>query len=244
MYCPKCGYKLYQPGNGWSELKTFEQSTALTIPDSANNAPNFAAAYRKTPFRKLEMTSDVWVPLAQSFISGVLATGVFGVVSSVLGWVEWYVAPVTGIVVVGLSWLVLLWAGRAMLWVIEEITGMDIDHDGHVGQPEKRTIKIEVKNGSSTQLADLPGAEEYLTRFCRYVAAGESFSERTAQQCGYGITNFRKLRDIFIARRWAYWKNPDTPQQGIELTVGGKHIINELAQPESELDIMPMEWAE
>lgn len=210
-------------------MQTFENSTALMLPDSTAGG-GFSSAYRKTPFRKLEMVSDVWVPLLQSLISGLLATGVLWVLSPGIGW-AWYVAPVIGVVVVGITWLLLLWAGRAMLWVVEEITGTDIDNDGHVGKPEKRVVEVEVKEGHSTRLAELPGDEDHLLRFCRYIAAGDSFSERTAQQCGYGVTNFRKLRDIFIARRWAYWKNPDTPQQGIELTLGGRSIIKALAQP-------------
>jgi len=228
MYCPNCGYKINQPAGGWTNLQTFEQSTALTIPGSERPAPPaFSSAYRKTPFRKQDIPSDVWVPLLQSLITGILAAVVFSVITpQIAGW-PWYAGLIIGLFVLAMAWTILLWAGRSMLWVIEEVTGVDINQDGHIGKPDTPLTKIEVKDGHSTRLADLPGDED-LTKFCRWVAAGDSFSERTAQACGYGVTNFRKLRDIFISRRWAYWKNPASPQQGIELTLGGRHIIREL----------------
>lgn len=230
MYCPKCGHQINDSAGGWTGLKSLQQSTALTLPDQAEiSPPGFSSAYRKTPFRKPEMIPDVWVPLAQSLVTGLLASVVFAVITPAFpGW-TWYTGPVIGLVVVALAWIFLLWAGRGMLWVIEEITGMDINGDGDVGQPQKRVVEVAVKEGRSTRLAELPGDEAGLIRFCQWIAAGDSFSEKTAQSCGYGVTNFRKLRDIFISRRWGYWKNPDSPQQGVELTVGGQQIIRELA---------------
>jgi len=85
-----------------------------------------------------------------------------------------------------------------------------------------------------SKLASLPGDERDLVRFCAQVASGDPFTEETAQACGYGVTNLRKLRTLFINSRWAYWRNPEAPRQGIELTLSGKKIISDLA---NQLDV-------
>jgi len=226
MYCPNCGQKIPAPAGDWLPIRTFESAAPLlpgqTSPGQA--IPTFSVAYRKTPWRKPEFIPDVFVPLTQAIISGVLLAIVISVIAIfVKSWPS-YLGLLVFPIVVGLGWCISMLNDRG-LWIIEKITGRDIDQDN---EPKKRIIEIEVKDGHTRHIAELPGNEEYLTKFCRLVTAGDSFSEATAQRCGYGVTNFRELRDIFINRRWGFWKNPDH-RQGIELTVSGKQIIRSIA---------------
>jgi hypothetical protein len=135
------------------------------------------------------------------------------------------------IVATGLAWGFRLGSSQQTLWVVEEITGQDINNDGYTGKPQRREISIEVREGRSTFREELPGEESLLMNFAAAVGSGQSFSEMTAQATGYGVTNLRALRDIFLKRRWAYWKNPDSPQQGVELTLSGKRILADIAHP-------------
>lgn len=226
MYCPNCGQKIPNPAGDWLPTKTFE-STAM-IPGQTNSdqagQPSFSMAYRKTPWRKPEFAPDVLIPLSQSVISGLLSAIVMSIAAIFIKSWPPYLGLLAFPVVVALGWLLSMVSDRG-LWIIEKITGTDQDDD----EPKKKIIEIEVKNDHTRHIAELPGDEEYLRKFCQWVAAGDSFSESTAQKCGYGVTNFRNLRDIFVSRRWGLWKNADHPQQGIELTVSGKQIIRSLA---------------
>lgn len=233
MYCDKCGQPLPQTKtkyNGWTTTQTLQNTAPLILPDQADTAHGFSEAYRKTPFRKMELTADVLVPLTQAIISGILTVIILALlVPFVPGW-GWGVPFIVGGLVVALVWAWSMVKDRG-LWVIEEITGIDIDRDGHTGKPQPaKTIEIEIKEqGKLTGLATLPGEYPYLVAFCRWVSAGDSFSESTAQECGYGVTNFRKLRDIFIKDRGAAWRNPEHPQQGLDLTDRGLQIIKGIA---------------
>jgi hypothetical protein len=233
MYCPKCGHPLAPQitvkHNGWTTIGTMQSVSDIVIPQQSEAAPQpFSQASRKTPFRKLEMGADVLVPLTQAVVSGVLAAVLLAMlVPFVPSW-GWGVPFVAGGGVIAMVWAGSMLRDRG-LWVIEEITGLDIDHDGHTGKPQKRVIEVELREkGKLSGMAELPGGDDLLD-FCRMVHAGESFSEQTAQQCGYGVTNFRRLRDIFIQRRWAYWRNPAHPQQGLDLTRQGQGVIKDVA---------------
>lgn len=238
MYCQKCGQPvpdIKTNHNGWTTMRQMENSTALVIPQSTGQSqPAFSEAYRRTPFRKLEMGADVLVPLTQAVVSGVLSVIILAMmVPFVPGW-GWGVPFVVGGFVIALVWVWAMFKDRG-LWIIEEITGMDIDKDGYTGKPQQRTVKIDVSEGhGQSKLAALPGDERDLARFCRMVTGGDPFTEETATASGYGVTNLRKLRTLFINSRWAYWKNPEAPQQGIELTLSGKKIVSDLS---NDLDI-------
>lgn len=208
------------PGD-YKPMIALESSTALALPP----ANNFASAYRKTPYRKLDLVADVLVPLCWAGITGLILGVFFAVLGLFLGWPGW-AGPVAGLVITTAVWIVSMLSDRG-LWMIEEITGRDLDGDGITGQPARRVVQVEVKEGKTTQLADLPGDAD-LVRFCQVVAAGKSFSEDTAQSSGYGVTNFRRLRDQFINRRWAFWRDPANPQQGVELTMIGKKVVNDV----------------
>lgn len=228
MYCPSCGQKITtHPGGEWNQLTTLH-STALALPGQngqAQEQPAFSEAYRKTPYRKPELIPDVWVPLIQAIISGLLSALVATIISLFVDSWPLYIGLFIGPLVIGLVWCYSMLNDRG-LWVIEKIIGQDVEPDRPA---PSRPVTIEVKEGRTTHLAELPGDEDYLIKFCQWVAAGDPFSERTAQACGYGVANFRKLRDTFVNRRWGFWKNANHPQQGIELTLSGKQIIRDLA---------------
>lgn len=223
MYCPNCGQKIPNPTGDWLPVKTFE-TTAPFLPDQHNPGQVIPTlAYRKTPWRKPEFIPDVLVPLTQAIISGGLSAIVISIIAIFVKSWPLYLGLLIFPIVVGLGWCLSMFNDRG-LWIIEKITGQENQDD----ESKKRIIEIEVKDGHTRHIAELPGDDKDLIKFCQRVMAGDSFSEATAQKCGYGVTNFRGLRDVFINRRWGFWKNTDH-HQGIELTVSGKQIIRSLA---------------
>lgn len=222
-YCQHCGAKL-------NKLTDFSSGAALSIPaagaDLGQAGAGFSSAYRKTPYRKMEMGADVLVPLTQSVITGaVVATGL-GVITPFLPW-SWYVGPITGAITIGVAWGYRLAVSRETLWIVEEFIGQDIDGDGHTGRPERHTIEVWVKDGKSRKTFDIPGDLAALP-FIQAVVEGDTFTEATAQATGYGVTAFRQLRDLFVKNRWAVWRNPSHPQQGVELTLIGRQILRQI----------------
>jgi len=217
-YCKYCGQKI--------NTVEFSNTAALSIP--VEPPAGFTSAYKRTPYRKMEMAADVLVPLAQSVITGVVVATALGVITPFLPW-AWYIGPIVGAITVGLTWGYRLSVSRDTLWTIEEIVGHDIDGDGHTGRPEERhTIEVWVKDGQRRQPFDIPGDGQAAVYFAQAVSNGDSFTEATAQATGYGVTAFRQLRDLFVQNRWAVWRNPNHPQQGVELTMIGRQILRQI----------------
>lgn len=206
---------------------------------SSYTAERFAPAF--LPNRE----SHVTVPLLRSLITG----GFFGLTAGVLtsylaimgkGGV-WYSIElgliIGGIVFFGGSffyWLYITGQYDNLLSRVETVTGLDLNQDNQVGpppKPEPRTIRVEVEQGKSREWEDFPGDEAALVEFAKDVVSNRvTFSEKGAGDSGYGIANFRELRDIFITRHWAEWKDEQNRQQGVSLYRAGRTILNRIAE--------------
>ena len=229
MQCPNCGHQINPTAGDWHPLADFQSTAIVPFPKNDAAQVGFKSAIRKTPFRKKDPVSDVLTPFAQAFVTGLMVTLCGSFLAALNGW-QWYSGLLAGVIITFVAWVVLLYASHTMLWIIEEITGRDIDGDGHAGKPEKRVIELEVHEGQSTKIQTFPGEEKQVIRFALAVIRGGTFSERTAQRSGYGVTNFTKMRDIFIQRRWAAWNDPNAPQQGVGLTETGQQVIKRLSE--------------
>lgn len=117
-----------------------------------------------------------------------------------------------------------------LLWRTEEATGRDIDGDGHVGEPpaEAPTVKVEIvqQNGVPRKLEDLPVDLLRLKKLAYlYVVDKKGFSEATAKEAGIGRDDFTNLREVLIKQKWAKWKHPTEPRQGVEVSREGMNIF-------------------
>lgn len=121
----------------------------------------------------------------------------------------------------------------ALLWV-EEVTGMDIDGDGEVGQPvQPERLQVEItENGVPRELDELEIGRQRLTVLARLIFLdGKSFAERTAEEAGINRDEWVRLRDRFIGRSWATWKNASAPKLGIVLRRKGAGLLQGLLPP-------------
>jgi len=213
----------------WKQYRTLPNTTtALAVPGQSPPA-DFVSAYRRTPYRKMELIADVAVPLAQATITGLLTTFGISVIGLFNAW-PWYIGPICGVFVTGGAWLLLLWYGRESLWVTEEIIH-DID-DGETDDdppPQTWEVRAEVSEGKRRQFADLPGEPAQLHNLGTAVINGESFSERTATNAGFTQENWGLLRDQFITRGWAHWNHPTRRQNGVTLLRTGRAILQKIA---------------
>lgn len=187
--------------------------------------------------------ANVIVPFLQAVITGVFIGVPVGLLVGLID-VKLDTLVIRGSIGSGLLWgaatLFIVtfwqWISRSgeynnLLWRIETITGMDVNGDEEVGKPEPHTIQVEVTNGKSSQWEELPGDEAALIEFAKSIISGRvTFSEDGASTSGFGVTNFRKLRDKFFKHHWAEWKDPKARNQGITLYRAGRTVLLRIAE--------------
>lgn len=176
--------------------------------------------------------AGVLLPVLQAIITGALA----GLAAWCYAWLLHFPQAWRWGLGVALGVLVLAWLGMLARWLdltrpIERLTGVDLDHDGYIGTPD--TIRVEVTSQDKRHVtaAEIPYASK-LADFARGVLSGEPISERQWSGAGklFSQTEFRQVRDLFMARGWFRWINPESPQQGFEITPGGRAALRALAQ--------------
>ena len=234
--CPHCGQSIQLTKANtataqamWHRRQTFESAVPAIAP--AQSGPRFSEAERRTPARAASVESDVLVPATQALITGTVSL-IPGIALTIAAQWPWYSPFLIAGGVIALFWLYLLDAHRKLLWSVETIINRDVDGDGATGKPEPaRTVRVEVQRQKTTEIDDLPGPADALADFAAGVLSHRySFSERGAARAGYGATAFKQLRATFVARGWAQWRNPDAPQQGIDLRHTGAAILKQLAE--------------
>jgi hypothetical protein len=114
---------------------------------------------------------------------------------------------------------------------IERITKRDINRDGYIGTPPVVRVELKSENGQQAQFAELPTTKDKMSDFARGVLAGTPISEARWSGAGalFSKSEFRGVRDIFIARGWARWVNSDFHEQGIELAPSGRAVLRQFA---------------
>lgn len=222
--CPMCGRPL-DPAYQVHQRSVFEAPAPWERSPAA--PPSVTEATRKTPAGKATLDGDVMVPLFQAVITAITVSLFVIPLAMLMGW-PLSLALVAFALVLMLAWLRLLVDQRSLLWSVETIIREDIDGDGHIGQPQLPTPRVEVSvsDQGHIQLDDLPGPLNELRAFVKGVVEGYwTFSERGAAESGYGVTRFKELRTRFIERGWASWNNAQSPQQGVRLTRKGWAVI-------------------
>lgn len=256
MICPHCGNKLqieikpavYSKARSLplrSKSITLESSYRSPFKNDAAALPlpaNYEAESRSAGFMP-STEANVKVPLLQSLITGAFV----GIpVGALAGWIGVAHGPLTlwGGLWTGLTWgsitifsvAFFQWTSRSrdyneLLWRIESVTGLDVTGDEQIGKPEPRTVRVEVQEGKGWKFSDLPGDEQALYDFAISVVNGiVTFSERGAASRDYGVENFRRLRDVFIQRHYAEWKDPTNHQLGIVLRRSGTAVLAAIAE--------------
>jgi len=175
--------------------------------------------------------SDVKVPFFQATICGAiggLATLMVVIAVAVKERWAWWIPPISALsaslLVMTIIWALLLGAHRRLLWLVEEITGQDVNKDGEVGEPDEVHIWLTDPEKKTKKKTVLPVDEQTLRQVAKAVLrAGKPFSRRGLK----GILSdgkFRKLQEILLDEGWAIYKEGG-PNAGIELTYPGMAVF-------------------
>lgn len=187
--CPHCGCALrVQSMNPQSErMRPFEMSVpwqpshSVAAMPQQPETPQFSEATRRSPARPATVEGDFAVVALQAIGCGVAACILsIGVV------VKWHWPWWTPLMVLGggsaVAWFVLLVGQRKHLWIIETITGRDIDGDGAVGEPrqaEPFVVEWESKEGKSIKRETWPISEEQVREIAEaHLRRGKRLSKR------------------------------------------------------------------
>jgi len=165
MNCPHCNKPviLAKPamGEGWQQYTRHQLNTTAPAPWQKDAAPADYAGYdyqRRSPAREPNLQADVFVPAAQSLLTGV-AIGVptaagLGLLGYTTGQALTGGAGLGLLTITG-TWLIKLGIHNSLLWAIETVTGRDIDGDGETGEPEPEPepepVKLEVSHPTHTK---------------------------------------------------------------------------------------------
>lgn len=253
--CPNCGvlHEIDEPKKG-----TFENRVRRPFKTDAM-APTFPAGQpeinQQAPTGLPGWDSHVKIPLRQAVIFGLFDAPV-GVGVGLVGGIglamlfnaasrdnltSWgYVIIIgTGGAIGGLvalcqeakrRWPERLEIYDALLWV-EEITGMDIDGDGEVGEPEPEVLRIELQDqsGRPRLIADLETDRERFEEFARWaVTLNLGFSEEVARKAGYKRKEWERIRDTFIELKGARWKDESNHKLGLYLLENGYKLFGKV----------------
>jgi hypothetical protein len=193
--------------------------------------PAGASWERREATRTPTLSGDVAVPLAQALVCGVAG----GIVGGLLG--DLRSGAVVGALAFVVAWGALIADTRSLLRTVEKITRKDLDGDSYVGEPPVVRAEIVEKDASGNVKAirwlDLPGDEETIRQFARAVIAGRSLAESQWTGSGkpFSRDEYREMRDSFIEKGMARWRNLHAPAQGWELTKKGEAVMRQLANP-------------
>lgn len=173
--CPTCGRPWGTNRGGWNRLETWTAAVGQVIQSGATYE-------RREPSRMGNVQSDLVLPVGQSGVTAVVgllagAVGAYLLNTSLVGGVA--LALLGAAAAFSLTWLVLLSDHRRLLWIVETITGEDVDHDGIVGEPP--VVKVELRErhagGDRWAFLELPISEEKLADVARAVlVARQNFS--------------------------------------------------------------------
>lgn len=183
-----------------------------------------------------------WVPLMQSAITSLLVTVAFSAVLIALDvrrWWGWAVA-------VGVVTLILMWWRLLNHWFkltahLEQLTGLDLNMNGRVDEPEDepepQTVKVQLsrvsESGSwSGEYFDLPGSLEDLKALAQGLLDGRPFTERewTGRGKPYASEAFRSLRRELLRRGLIELASTKDARQGYVLTDEGTAFMLNLVE--------------
>ena len=161
------------------------------------------------------MKKEVIYPAARAAV-----TGLFACLLAAIVW-GWSVAALVGAGVAFAAWLVFQLPKVQPVALSKSVPGTQFP----------TTTKIQIVGDSSSFQAgrwlDLPMSQNTIRQVAKRLAAGGTFGYASLAGPGKPLTRgeFENLRDKFINRNLAYWRDPKHHSQGCELTKSGQAVI-------------------
>jgi len=180
--------------------------------------------------------STVGAVLALALGSGFVAFVGVGLLAWACSWPVKLALGASGVVVL-VVWATYIARVYDLFWASESVRPVDQVEGDHV---TRSVVSVELHDHDRGRwaFADLPCTPEQASELARGLLAGRSFSEAdwTGQGRPFTRPQFRELRGVLLERGILCWRSPDTPQQGVMLTVAGRQVFRRLGE---ELPLSP-----
>lgn len=243
--CPHCGKSIIcdvvisKAGKPSGFIGSTRQTFKHSLPGATATAPALFDGYdyeKRQPAREPNVHADVAVPALQSVITGVLSGGI---TSALMSWLAYdsQTAIATGGAAAMLTtagmWLLRMDTHQKLLWLVEVVTGRDIDGDQEIGKPEPvDPVRLEVVTeptpGKFAGLnIDLPdGVDRVLFAHWASMVVNNGMSTGREHWTGKGRPFGRPLYDKFLTALEAAGIIHDYGDgRGRVLTNGGRHSL-------------------
>ena len=180
------------------------------------------------------VTAGAVLPLIQAGVSALAAgTLMLFLLSSARTRTMFTWSGVVMVIVFILTWLYL--QRHWLTLTAEQITHLDLNQDGVIGEPE--TVRIEVTDRSDNawhqSTYDFPASKEQMEILAEGVIAGTGFKEAywTGAGAPFSQTKFRKLMAYLLNKGLIELVNEKSANQGYRLSVHGRPVFEHLAPP-------------
>ena len=181
---------------------------------------------RTTPHQRIN-TDDVKARLAVASVFGVLGVIFSLMILRIASLPLWLAGPV-GICVFAFWYYVEMANAKSL----QSSSDNQIQRQQQPAPPpDTFIIKAEIKNpDGSMEIAEFNADPLALNKFAKAVTIGlHKFSEKTARKAGIPQTQYNAIRDEFIKRGWADWKNPNWHRAGVVLRSKGHQWLEQTA---------------
>ena len=176
------------------------------------------------------------LPFMQASITGII---LFVAVAGIGALAQIPKPTTTGLIVGLLAWVItwlILQRHWFVLTALEKMVGVDINHDGYIGEPpplKQINVTIRDEKNNTISMSTLPATPEQLAAIANGWKNGVTFSERnwTPSNKGFSFKEFSDLKAEMLRRGFLQEINPDFPQQGVEFTPGGKALMRWFNSP-------------
>jgi len=125
----------------------------------------------------------------------------------------------------GISWFLLFFKDRKLLWRAEEALGLDLNRDGKTGEPEIVRGEITDKDRRQRINVEFPFPNDRLRAVAKAILRGGAAFSRRGLSNVISESQFHVLQQEFLKRGLCYWKNPESEQQGVDLSPGGRAFL-------------------
>jgi len=232
--CPSCGarYLIVPEGEGKMKRRLFARLRKGRQPTEFESGgywqPSLTVPAPATIERSPIMERHVRLTLVQSLICGFFVTGLPLVVALFVSddWRVWLATVVCFFLLTsGISWFLLFFKDRKLLWLAEETLGIDINRDGKTGEPEVVRGVITDEDKRQTTHVEFPFPHDKLRAVAKAVLRGKAAFSRRGLSNVVSETQFHTLQQEFLKRGLCYWKNPESEQQGVDLSPGGRAFL-------------------
>jgi len=203
----------------------WEPSVAQPIPMAHFTSPPRAPAER--PHILARYFDLNWRTALASGFFAALCLGLLYMPSVFQGnaWYNPFVAAGIGFAITATGvWGVLTFFDRRGLGSLERPLGIDIK-DGKTGEPEWVRGEVTDKDKGQITRIEFPFPNDRLRAVAQAILRGGAAFSRRGLSNVISESQFHTLQQEFLKRGLCYWKNPESEQQGVDLSPGGRAFL-------------------